>query len=257
MSIKDIIVSVDLSDTGRERMLFAMDIAQSHGAFVTAFYTSPTVSAGEGAPDEIAQAVEAAFDLQLRTRELAGAWMLSDEPVADDLITQIRHVDLAILGLGSPDNDDRNPQGFRIADVVRSCGRPILAVPISRLSSSRFSRVLVAWDGSREATRALHDAIPLLRGAETIQIASIGSVERAQPELIVQHLARHGLTAVMDTTPPYEFEIGAELLQRAAMDEVDLVVAGAYGHSKFGESLFGGASDTLLHQMLVPVLLSH
>lgn len=257
MSIKDILVSVDLSDTGRERMRFALDVAQSHGAFITAFYTSPTVSRGEGDPDEVAEAIEAEFDVEVRSRDLAGSWMLSGVPVADDLVAQIRQVDLAILGLGSPDNDDPSPQGFRIGDIIRLCGRPILAVPISRLSSSGFSRVLVAWDGSREASRALHDAIPLLRKAESIRIASIGSGDRSMPERVVQHLARHGVDAVVDPMPPYNVEIGAELLQRAAMEETDLVVAGAYGHSRLGESLFGGASETLLHQMLVPVLLSH
>jgi len=257
MSLREIIVSVDYSDTGIERMRFALDIAQTHGAYLTAFYTSPTTSPGEGGAAENAEAIEAEFEAALGLRGIEGIWMLSGTPIVDDLVHEIRFADLAILGLGSPESGDFDPQGFRIDDVVRACGRPILGVPVSRLSPGPFSRVVIAWDGSREAARALNDAIPLMRHAGSIWVASIGTAERARPERVVTHLARHGLTASVDMTPSYEPEVGAELLQRAALHDADLVVAGAYGHSKLGESLFGGASNTLLHQMLVPVLLSH
>lgn len=258
MSIKEIIVSVDFSQTGRERMRFALDVARTHEAYVTAFYTSPTTTpVPEGSPSEIAEAMEAEFERELNVRKLQGGWMLSSTPVVDDIVAQIKCTDLAILGLGSPDSGDPDPQGFRIAEVVRFCGRPILGVPVSRLATSSFSKVMIAWDGSREATRALHDSIPLLRRAEEIWIASIGSTDLSWPRRAVAHLAKHGLNATVDTLPPYDPDIGSELLQRAAMREVDLVVAGAYGHSRLGEDIFGGASNTLLHQMLVPILLSH
>jgi nucleotide-binding universal stress UspA family protein len=258
VSIKSLLVSIDMSETGRERMQYAFDLAEQHAAHLVGYYASPTVGMDvEGSPQDIAEAVHQEFDRQLGLRHLTGAWVLGDKPLAADVAEQIRYCDLALIGLGSPDDIGPDPQGFRIEEIVRSCGRPILGLPISRLAPPPFSRVLVAWDGSPQASRALHDALPLLKGGETIYIVSLGGDGAAKAERLIAHLARHGLAATFYTMPSFEMTVGDELLQRAALLEVDLVVAGAYGHSRLGEDLFGGASNTLVHQMLVPILVSH
>lgn len=257
MALRELLVSIDASDTGRERMRFASVLAQAHGASLTAYYSSPTVSDSPGSPDEIADAIEQEFEGELSARKLRGKWMLSGDPIVEDLVEQIKYVDMAILGLGPPEAGESDSQGFRISDVVVSCGRPVLATPISPLPMNLFSRVLVAWDGSREATRALHDAIPLLSNDQGVWVASIGPDGPALAARAVAHLASHGVKADVDISPALEVDVGSELLQRASMYNADLVVAGVYGRSKLGERLFGGASNTLLHQMLVPILLSH
>jgi nucleotide-binding universal stress UspA family protein len=258
MTIKEILVSVDASDTSDDRLQFALNLARRHGAHVTAYYTSPTVGQEpEGSAADIAESVEFNFHGQIAARSLKGKWILSGERLTEDLIEQVRYSDLAVLGLGPPERVDHDPQGFQISEIVTSCGRPILGVPVSRLSTESFSTALIAWDASREATRALHDAIPLMGECKQVLVASIGTQGRQMAERAVAHLAQHGISAEVDTTPAWEAEIGHELLQRAAMSEVDLMVAGAYGHSKLAENWLGGPSYTLLHQMLVPILLSH
>lgn len=258
MAIKSLLVSIDASETGQERMRFALDLAGQHGAFLIGYYASPTVDpSAEGSPEEIAEAVNREFDRQLGLRGIKGAWVLSEEPLVGDIADQIRYCDLAVVGLGSPDDLGPDPQGFQIGEIIRACGRPILGVPISRLTPPPFKRVLVAWDGSPQASRAVHDSLALMTGEEMVHIISLGSDGAAMADRLIAQLARHGIKAKFDTTPAIESDVGAELLQRAALLEADLLVAGAYGHSKFAEDLFGGASNSMLHQMLLPVLVSH
>ena len=258
MALKSLLVSIDASEVGQERLRFALDLAGRHGAHLLGYYATPTVdTSAEGTPEEVAEAMHQEFDNQLGIRGLAGAWLLSEPPIPADIVEQIRYVDLAILGLGSPDDLGPDPQGFEIGEIIRNCGRPILGIPISRLRPPPFGRVVIAWDSSAEAARAVHDALPLLRDAETVSIVALGNTGQARAERLIAHLGRHGIRAEFDTTPTLESDIGAELLQRVALIDADLLVAGAYGHAKLAEDLFGGASDSLLHQMLVPVLLSH
>jgi len=256
---KDILVSVDASEVGRERMKFAIGVAEAQGADLIAYYTSPTTTDNAAVDAEnIADSIADDFDAQLRSKGLRGTWLLSDTPTAVHITTHIRCADLAILGLGDPDRILPDHQGFSIGEIVLSCGRPILGLPIGPLPRE-FRTALVAWDASREASRALHDALPLLRKTAVVKIVSIGASgnRAALAERAAVHLAKHGVTVSVDDGYTHYDDVGAELLDRTAGLSADLVVAGAYGHSRLGERLFGGTSQTLLHQMLVPVLLSH
>jgi nucleotide-binding universal stress UspA family protein len=268
MPYKEILVSLDASDTGRRRRRFAIALSCRFRAHVIGYYLTPTVAGPEWrkseqvnsdmAPDELAASIEQEFEEELRASGLDGRWMLSSDPLLR-LIEEIRYVDLAVLGLGDPGRFEPDPQGFSLGDVVTACGRPVLGAPVGVLPETCGKNVLLAWDGSREATRALHDAIPLMENAESVKVVSIGSGGNVTgvAERTVLHLARYGIAAAADNTPLLNLDIGSELLNRAATLNVDLIVAGAYGHSKVAESIFGGASKSLLHQMLVPVLLSH
>jgi nucleotide-binding universal stress UspA family protein len=256
---KDILVSVDASEVGRQRLKFAIGIAAAHAADLTAYYTSPTTTDSSAVQaEDIADSIAADFDDQLRSMGLGGTWLLSDTPTAAHIATHIRYTDLAILGLGDPDGIGPDHQGFSIGEIILSCGRPILGLPVGPLPQE-FNTALVAWDASREASRALHDALPFLRKASVVKIVSIGASgnRAALAERAVVHLAKHGVKASVDTGYAHFEDVGTELLDRTAILSADLVVAGAYGHSRLGERLLGGTSQTLLHQMLVPVLLSH
>ena len=270
MPYKEILVSLDASDTGRRRRRFAIAVGRRFGAYIVGYYLSPTTIAEPGwrraervntgmPPEEVAASIEQQFEEELSLSGLNGRWMLSGEPRLERLIEEIRYVDLAVLGLGDPDRLTADPQGFSLGDVVTACGRPVLATPVGGLPETCGKNVLLAWDGSREATRALHDAIPLMESADSVKVVSIASAGNATDvaERAVLHLARHGIEAIVDKTSVLNSDVGSELVNRAAILEVDLIVAGAYGHSKVAEFLLGGASESLLHQMLVPVLLSH
>jgi nucleotide-binding universal stress UspA family protein len=123
--------------------------------------------------------------------------------------------------------------------------------------------VLVAWDGSREAARAAHDALPLLRQAELVTLLTVGEREadfehhRPGLERMLRNYERHGVAVQMEEALPAGYAISDVLLSRATDLGADLIVAGAYHHSQLRESLFGGVTRDLLERMVTPVLLSH
>jgi nucleotide-binding universal stress UspA family protein len=270
MGFKDILVSVDASDRGRERMEFAIRLAQRHRAHLVGYYTSPTTGllTGEALPhgtppetaaESLAEAAEQSFQEHLDLYGLQGSWLLSADPVAADVVRRIRVVDLAILGLGDPDRAARDPQGFAIEDMVLDCGRPVLGVPVANVPAQPGRCVLIAWDGSREASRALNDALPLIGEAEQAVVLTVDADPRtALPgELAAEHLRRHGINARAQQAESGGLDIGGAILAQCDYLHADLVVAGAYGHSRISEAVLGGASRSLLRQMMVPVLISH
>jgi nucleotide-binding universal stress UspA family protein len=136
-------------------------------------------------------------------------------------------------------------------------------VPYAGTFKTIGQRVLVAWNAGREATRAVNDALPLLEGAAKVTVLAInphgglrghGEVPGAD---IALHLARHGVRAEASAIKSDDVEIGALLLSQAADLNADLIVMGAYGHSRLREVVLGGATREILRSMTVPVLLSH
>jgi nucleotide-binding universal stress UspA family protein len=123
--------------------------------------------------------------------------------------------------------------------------------------------VLIGWNASREATRAVSDAMPLLSAADVVTVLTIDAREGpdAHGELpgadISLHLTRHGVKAEIERTVSAGIPVGDVLLSRAADLGADLLVIGAYGHSRVRELLLGGATRSILHSMTLPVLMSH
>jgi nucleotide-binding universal stress UspA family protein len=146
--------------------------------------------------------------------------------------------------------------------VVTAAGRPVV-IPYAGTFARIGRRVLVAWDGTREANRALHDALPLFGNAEAVTVMHVGTQEadmdRVRPwlERIARHLQRHGVKAQPEESPRGGIPISDVLLSRAADLGADMIVAGAYHHSQLRETLLGGVSRDLLDHMTVPVLMSH
>jgi nucleotide-binding universal stress UspA family protein len=137
----------------------------------------------------------------------------------------------------------------------------VLIVPRYGVFGTVGERVLIAWNGSREATRAAHDALPLLKRATKVTVLSIDpdhdSQRRVPSADITLHLARHGVAAEADSTVALDIAVGDVLLSRAADLGADLIVMGGYGHSRVREMVLGGATRHLLQHMTVPVLMSH
>jgi nucleotide-binding universal stress UspA family protein len=274
MRLKDILVSLDPTREGTERLGAAMRLAQAHRADIVGFYGAPTVGyvgfPGRGlAPEpaagdlaeavpagEIAEDVRARFEAAAERHGLTGAWVLAGEPVIDDLVERVRTVDLTVVGLGDPEQTAAGPQGFRPEDLVMRCGRPVLGLPSANPPERIGRRVILAWDGGREACRAMNDALPLLASAESVAVVSVDAPERSTAAAVAR-LRRHGVRAEPDEERSAGEDVGELLLSRTERLEADLLVAGAYGHSRLGEALFGGVSRTLLHQMMIPVLASH
>lgn len=266
MTIKDLVVSIDPSRPGRRRVDLAIGLACRFGAYVVGYYVAPTVGElvnaadGEAASaEDVAASTEQRFEANLKRHGLSGRWLLSGEPVAADIAAQIATVDLAVLGLGDPNTDVPDEQGFRAQEVIVACGRPVLGLPIANLPKEIGRTVLVAWDGSPGAGRAMNDSLPLFADGASATVLSVDPAEpvRQSAESAAAHLRRHGIAAEAREIASAGMAIGDVVLAYCEHLRADLVVAGAFGHSRLRESIVGGVSRTLLHQMMVPVLMSH
>jgi nucleotide-binding universal stress UspA family protein len=283
MPIRDILVCADSSEAGEGRLRLALALARSSRARLTALYvlpespvatapiglgpvpsstavwTEPPQPAGSPREPERADAAETQFRSALRSGALDGEWYLLDERDLARLVDYANSVDLAVLGQQSPDA----PSALVPDKIVTEVGRPVLIVPYAGQFETVGRRALVAWDGSREAARALNDALPLIGSAEAVTVLYVGAREaqreRARPALdrIVGHLQRHAIRASGEDTPRGDIPISDVLLSRAADLGADMIIAGAYHHSPLREALLGGVSRELLRHMTVPVLMSH
>jgi nucleotide-binding universal stress UspA family protein len=145
--------------------------------------------------------------------------------------------------------------------VVMTAGRPVLLVP-QGASRLRGSAVVVAWKDTREARRAIADAMPFLKAAEDVIVQAVcedDAVEAAvfQTDDVVTNLKRHGVRARSNVTTAPTTSVALELCKVADAAMADLIVAGAYGHSRLREWAFGGVTDSFLHRPSCFVLLSH
>ncbi|MTW14241.1 universal stress protein [Pseudoduganella eburnea] len=177
------------------------------------------------------------------------------------LCLQARYADLVVLGQ-APAADQEEPSLLPdLPDyVILNCGRPVLLVPRNGRFATVGKRVLVAWNGSPQAARAVTAALPLLRGAEQVTLAVLGNSSGILGESpgadIALYLARHGVNVEV-LRRPEPTDPGKAILSLAADFNVDLLVMGAYGHSRFRELMLGGATRTVLATATLPVLMAH
>jgi nucleotide-binding universal stress UspA family protein len=194
---------------------------------------------------------------------VSAEWRETPEGADADPAVHARYADIAILGQLDPDSGEPDMIRPRPEQVTLASGRPILVVPYAGSFPNLGRRVVIGWNASREAARAVNDAMPLLTAAEIVSILTIDPREgpRAHGELpgadISLHLARHGVEAEIERMVSADLPVGEALLSRAADLGADLLVMGAYGHSRARELVLGGATRSLLRSMTLPVLMSH
>jgi len=145
--------------------------------------------------------------------------------------------------------------------LVMESGKPVLIVPYIGFPQSMGKNVMVAWDQSREASRAIHDAMPLLEKAENVHVCSVVNKKESETEIVAadlaEHLARHNINVETHPTVHTDVPVAETLLSRAADHDIDLMVMGAYGHSRLREYTLGGTTRTILKSMTLPVLMTH
>jgi nucleotide-binding universal stress UspA family protein len=284
MKLRDILVFLDGGSAAEGRLQLAINIARNHEACLSAVFLQngqiTASSRGHPAPwlelaagplihgaiatsqsAMLADNAEEQFRERLRSLRIEGDWYAMERADAGELITLAQAADLVVIGQTKP--GARKAPAWRPEEIVVCCGRPVLMVPYVGNYPKVGRRVLVAWDGSREAVRALNDALPLIRGAQEVTLLTV----RARPKdldstngstgSIVRHLARHGITARPMQALHLGGAISDELLSRTVDLAADLLVAGAYHHSQLRESLIGGVSRELFQHMTLPVLMSH
>lgn len=182
----------------------------------------------------------------------------------DAMATAARYADLTLVTQPDPDQPLAGSSPRMAQEVLMRAGRPLLVLPYAgECDVPADARVLVAWNGSREAARALHDALPLMKTARSVEVV----VFEAPQDVDLRHgelpgadiglwLARHGLNVKVSHVP-VKVAAGEALLSHAADMGAQLIVAGGYGHSRLREAVLGGVTRTLLTSSPVPVLLSH
>jgi len=194
--------------------------------------------------------------------EHRGEWYCLDRPDPDALINLAKAADLVVIGQVNP-YAGAMPSRYRPEEIVVNCGRPVLMIPYIGTFEDIGQRVLVAWDGSREAVRALNDSLPVIASARIITLMTIRPAfrdfqsERVAMQNMRRHLARYNVMARINETLQGNDPVHDVLLSRSVDLAVDMIVAGAYHRSPLREALIGGVSHGLLQHMTVPVLMSH
>jgi nucleotide-binding universal stress UspA family protein len=162
-----------------------------------------------------------------------------------------------------PQTDRSNPSqtDFLSEAVLFGSGRPVLMVPYITKSPIKTDRVLICWDGGVPAARAVHDAMPFLRKAKSIEIVAVNEDEDATGEItsaaLTTHLARRDLSARTFRLTAETPNIHNAILSLAADNDTDLIVMGGYGHSRLREFILGGTTRGMFESLTVPALISH
>ncbi len=275
MAIKDILAVVDLAGDQRA-VKVALDLAGRTNAHVTGLSIAfePVVPGFVAAPMpadyiEIAResALKAAAASGTKFMEMARRAGLQAESrtaemitggTAEAVVTHCRFTDLVVIGQDNPDQPEPMREVLIEATLFES-GVPVLIVPYINAGLS-LKNVLVGWDGSPTASRAVHAALPILAMAEkiTVMMVETGKIRHGEPGAdIATYLARHGLNVTVDVVPRPSSGIADAILNYVSDHNVDLVAMGGYGHSRMREFLFGGATREILNSMTVPVLMAH
>ena len=201
--------------------------------------------------EQVAKRVGVAYETRTLNASIAGA--------ADRLGHLARRFDLAIVG--QPERERAATAEVVDEGVLFDSGRPVIFVPYIQKSGLKLDRVMLCWDGSRAATRAINDAMPFLEKAKQVELVIVSSKAGKANELtgadMGQHLARHGLKVEVKRITSPDIDVTSTILSYAADSSADMIVMGGYGHSRLREFILGGVTRRLLETMTVPTLMSH
>jgi nucleotide-binding universal stress UspA family protein len=274
---KTLLIPVD----GRERSTRSLElgcrIAGMFESHVVGLFVKPAIYIPSPARAEVAMKMlqdmqekvsaqaaaeaKARFDAAVKPALMQRAeWRTAEGMRAEAVALHARYADLLVVNQTDPDAPDATHFGD---SVLLAVGRPVLLVPYVGEMRSFGQNVLVCWNASREASRAVTDALPLLQRAANVTVLTVDGHASAQGHGesagsdIALYLARHGVKTVASQTVSGSVDVGSVILSRAFDLSADLIVMGAYGHSRVREIVMGGATRTVLQSMTVPVLMSH
>lgn len=199
---------------------------------------------------------------QLFVRVTEGAkarWVADKRPMFEGMSSLARRADLAVVGLHGR-TDPRCTSRNVAVHVALTAGVPVLVLSAwenpPEVAADFGRRILVAWNDSREGVRALHDSIPFLARADEVVIASVDGA-LADVDAVCEHVKQHGVTAKPAALSSRGNAVEDVLLAQSVAMKADLVVLGAYGHSRMREFVLGGVTRTLLGETTTPLLISH
>ena len=277
-TIRDMVVN--LSSTDDATIDFAVSLAgafDAHLAAVAFLYEEvPIAMLGD---DIAAQWVEGVEELRREAQSAAktalarfdklarGAGVSAEARMVETTFTEAgdefgriaRRFDLSLVRQAEPAS--RRPDDLIIQAALFDTGRPVLIVPYIQKGEARLDRVLICWDGSRPAARAIADSLPFLRRAKAIEIVTVGERVKGEETMtggdLTDHLRRHGLSVATKNIVAPDVDVTSTILSHAADCSADMLVMGGYGHSRLREFVLGGATRGILATMTVPTLMSH
>ncbi len=275
--IKDILVSISLDEAHDTVGDFAMSIAEVFGAHLSgiALAYSPVipvtmpmeVMGTDLITAELKKNRKAAatavrrFETSLRAGGLRGEARQLDAGIAEasnKFGEFARRFDLSVVGQAKPSDLEG---GMIVEGALFGSGRPVVVVPYIQRKGIRLDRVVICWDGSRAAARAIGDAMPFLTRAKKVDVVTIGAASAKSEDVpgadIAQHLARHGRNVEVQRLVVADIDTTGAILSYVADTSADLIVMGGYGHSRLREFVLGGVTRDILESMTVPVLMSH
>ncbi len=274
---KDIVVFIEADEERAGRLAFAAALARRWQAHLIATFVAnrleltPSSSFARGSGVEAmlrkhhaAARVTAAetrtlFDRIVADADISGEWRLSDHEDGETLMLHARHASLAIVG--PPMRPTRPARMLSLSeDVIFASGRPTLLLPAGWPSHRIGRRIVVGWNGSREAATAIALAMPFLTEADIVHLVVVPEARPngwlgADPGAdMSRHLARNGVEVVLEQRPGTD--AGIVLLDHARSVDADMLVMGAYGRPRISEFVFGGTTRTVLAKADTPILLS-
>jgi nucleotide-binding universal stress UspA family protein len=267
MTLAAIMVSVDFDRPCKARVGLAADLAERFRCPLIGVAGWPLL---EGPREKVSQselaerALEELRSLEEKFRKMAGnitgsiEWRSSMDFPRDVIANEVRAADLLVIGQSMLPGDIFHT--YDPGTIILAAGRPVLVVP-SEVTRLALSRALIAWKDTREARRAVRDAVPLLQQAKDVVIAVVHSStsERTDAQIadLVRYLARHKVSVTQQIANVSNENEGNILLQLAEEHRVDLIVAGAYGRTRLGEWIFGGVTRDLLLNSRISCLFSN
>jgi len=281
MSFNTILVHIDDSGRSNLRLDVAIRLALDFRAHLIGAYLVRTAEMtpllATMLPDDVVErrmrdTGDAQHEAERRFRDAASVatlatieWRAPAGPAIAAGIAQGRCADLVVVGQG-----DLSDPGFQFVDelattTLLSAGKPVLVVPHIGAAPTFSRNVLIAWDGGREASRAIADALPLLERADKVNVITVHTSaddntyvgDALADSRLVGWLQSHGIRTSVEHLEVSQRSVGEALLSRAADLGTDLIVMGGYGHSRVREFVLGGVTRTMLDKMTVPVLMSH
>jgi nucleotide-binding universal stress UspA family protein len=276
MAIKDLAVAYNGSRNADSAVDLALQMCRKYGAALTGIYAAHPVrfegnverwisadlmTSLKSAEMEVTRSIEAKFRERIGTAHLPEpAAFLTEEGQANVVLArQARYHDILLMGQFSAPTDSRLP--IRAEDLVMRTGRPLLIVPHTYEVRPFQEYAVVGWDGSRPAARALSDAMQILETKKRLDVVTVrGARESAgsgRSAAVIRNLKRHGIDARHISLTASREGIAATLLGYCKENNADVMVMGAYGHTKLREDLFGGVTRDVLETMTVPVMMSH
>src|SRR5262245_1044587 len=275
--IKDVVVSLSAGGSRDVAADYALSLGAAFDAHVTgiAFAFEPVIpgtvvggfpldfieaSRAEGRKG--AQAATARFEKAARNAGVPFESRTLDCTVmgAGDLFGRsARRYDIAVAAQGDPDKP--GAEELIIEAALFQSGRPVIVVPYIQKAGFAVDRVLLAWDGSQTAARAIGDAMPIIARAKSAELVIVATERAGRDEItgagMARHLARHDLKVEIKRIVATDTDVANTLLSYAADSSTDIMVMGGYGHSRMREFILGGATRGILRSMTVPVLMSH